>query len=111
MEQLTNYYGFCVNPAQEAWTNKLDYIHAYCHSMAMPIGACNLLGLGLKYCVKRPCPTDNFKKTLILKTTHANYTASSKILQRTKAKSKPPSSTFQASTGRATGSCLTTAGK
>lgn len=60
------------------------------------------------------CPTrqTTTKRRLIAsKTIRAGYISSSKILQRTTTKNKPPSSTPQASTGRATGSCLMPAGR
>ena len=80
-EKITSYHGFCADPTKEAWENKLDYVrqmtvedylsrptnracHNYCQSLSMPFGTRNLLGLGLKYCVKHARPTFGLKITM-----------------------------------------------
>ena len=37
--------------------------HDYCIINPMPVGTRYLLGLGLKYCLKKPRPTNRFDKT------------------------------------------------
>ena len=38
--------------------------HDYCRHMPMPRGLKSLLGKGLKFCIRRPRPTNNIKKSL-----------------------------------------------
>ena len=38
--------------------------HDYCVDLHMPVGARSLLGLGLKYCVKKTHPRNNYKKSI-----------------------------------------------
>jgi len=38
--------------------------HDYCTIKPMPPGTKSLLGLGLKYCIKRPRPTNKLDKTI-----------------------------------------------
>ena len=80
-QQLTSYFGYCADPRKPTWENKMDYIkqmtvqeyysrptnracHDYCVDLHMPVGARSLLGLGLKYCVKKTHPTNNYKKSI-----------------------------------------------
>ena len=80
-KQITNYFGYCADPSLPPWANKLDYIkrmtveqyssrpanmgcHDYCMIKAMPPGTKSLLGLGLKYCIKRPHPTNKLDNTI-----------------------------------------------
>ena len=79
----SNRYGFCADPDLSIWENLkrhvgemtiLQYfvqaINVQCHNMCdpsslMPLGVKSLLlGLGLKYCVRTPRPTNKIKITI-----------------------------------------------
>ena len=79
--KLTECYGFCADPTLPLWKNIENYAlqmtpqqyysratnmacHDYCIINPMPVGTRSLLGLGLKYCLKKPCPTNCLGKTI-----------------------------------------------
>ena len=80
-DKFVEAYGFCADPKKPTWNNLEDYLlrmtpnqyfarptnmacHNYCTLKHMPAGTKILLGLGLKYAVKRPRPTNLTKRTL-----------------------------------------------
>ena len=79
--KLTECYGFCADPTLPLWKNIENYVpqmtlqqyysratnmayHDYCIINPIPVGTRSLLGLGLKYCLKKPRPTNRFDKTI-----------------------------------------------
>ena len=80
-QQQSDIYGFCADPDQPSWKNIESYIlqmppylykskianmscHNYCEPKStMPSGIKSLLGMGLKYCIKVPRPTNKLSKT------------------------------------------------
>ena len=80
-QQQSDIYGFCADPDQPAWKNIESYIlqmppylykskianmscHNYCEPKStMPSGVESLLGMGLKYCIKVPRPTNKLPTT------------------------------------------------
>ena len=79
--QQVNHYGFCADPTKPTWLNQINFIkclpkealgiitnrrcHNYCDPPSLvPQGLQSLLGLGLKYCIKYPRPTNRISKTV-----------------------------------------------
>jgi hypothetical protein len=73
-------YGFHADPFKPKWLSKIEALTTMDTSMLLitqpknlafhnlddtelPVGANDLLGLGLKFCVQRPTPTPEFKDT------------------------------------------------
>ena len=79
--QLTSCFGYCADPNISTRRNLVQYVsqmtpleffsrpkttttHNYCKDKKMPFGTRSLLGLGLKYAIKRPRPTNKLGSTM-----------------------------------------------
>ena len=79
--QQVNQFVFCADPTKPAWLNQINFIkclptealsiitnhrcHNYCDPPSLvPQTLKSLLGLGLKYCIKYPRPTNKVSKTV-----------------------------------------------
>lgn len=81
-QKLLKQDGFLADPSKQLWENKIAYLEIlpfhYIQSMpsnmavhnlcilpsSIPKGTISVLGLGINFCIKKPHPTNNFKKSL-----------------------------------------------
>jgi len=80
-DDIYHSYGYCADPDLPGWKNKEAYIlqlspeqylsrpsnmacHNYCKYSAMPTGTRSLLGLVLKYCLRKARPNNAYDKTI-----------------------------------------------
>lgn len=80
MSEVREAHGFCADPGVPIWLNAENYyrqmnpinfsghptnraFHNLCKTTPIPVGTKSLLGMGLKFCPTRPCPTNNINKT------------------------------------------------